>query len=61
MRKTMFAAALLGFLTLAAGCSGVDDVLGPQKSPSGGSPPSTVEGGSQNLGEDPGSGQLGAK
>lgn len=59
--KAMLAAAVLGLLTLSAGCSGADSILDPQTSPGGGSPPTTVDVGGNNLGDGDGAGALGAK
>jgi hypothetical protein len=59
--RTIVAAAVLGLLTLTAGCSGADSILDPQTSPGGGSPPSTVDAGNENLGDGGSAGHLGAK
>ena len=60
-RKTLLAAVVLGALTLAAGCSGADSLLDPQSTPGGGSPPSTVDAGGQNLDGDGAVGELGSR
>lgn len=59
--KTLVAAAVLGLLTLAAGCSGADAVLDSQTTPGGGSPPSTVGSNPSNLGDDAAAGALGSR